>query len=552
MRSSPSSLPPAIPPSARRPLATVVVTAAEETRADLSRCLTGLLAQDAGRGRYEIIVVGVGAAANDLMALIGRTPELRAATEPKMDTAAAQNRGLAMATAPIVAFIEDSLIPPPDWLRRLIAAFEAGTPSADTTPVYRTDALRARGGFPEAETRTIPAAAPPARHATSRHSSITTNPRQAAATVAVVIPTILRPTLLRAVRSVYSQDFDGTIQVLIGVDVATGDTGLLDTLRAECPPHVTLSVLDLGYSTSQRHGGLYSNHYSGALRTILSFAANARHVAYLDDNDWFGRDHLAALMRAVQGKSWAFSLRWFVDEPTLLPITRDEWNSLGPDRGIDAERFGGFVSPATLLLDKLACESVLPLWSHALGTSGTGEDRRVFAALRGGFPWGATEAYTSFCTLSEATQRDEHHAREFSRRGIAWVVRRTLLRQVAQHLEEARGAAEAGRWSDAASACQAALAIVPHHAEVLQLAALSEWKGGRPDRAIQLLHDAIAVEDGSDQPFAALAEILMDTGEETAARAVLEQALRRFPRSAPLAAQRASFEQGSGAGPLFP
>src|SRR5690606_9284128 len=42
---------------------------------------------------------------------------------------------------------------------------------------------------------------------------------------AVVIPTILRPVLARAVRSVYAQDFPGSVQVLVGIDVATGSRG---------------------------------------------------------------------------------------------------------------------------------------------------------------------------------------------------------------------------------------------------------------------------------------------------------------------------------------
>ena len=37
--------------------------------------------------------------------------------------------------------------------------------------------------------------------------------------VAVIIPTTLRPELCRAVRSVFAQDFPGSVQILIGIDV---------------------------------------------------------------------------------------------------------------------------------------------------------------------------------------------------------------------------------------------------------------------------------------------------------------------------------------------
>ena len=42
--------------------------------------------------------------------------------------------------------------------------------------------------------------------------------------VAVVIPSLLRPTLPRALRSVFAQDFQGSVQILIGIDApATPD-----------------------------------------------------------------------------------------------------------------------------------------------------------------------------------------------------------------------------------------------------------------------------------------------------------------------------------------
>ncbi|MBT6512880.1 MAG: hypothetical protein HOL02_20820 [Rhodospirillaceae bacterium] len=57
---------------------------------------------------------------------------------------------------------------------------------------------------------------------------------------AVVIPTLLRSSLVRAVESVFAQDFDGRIQVLIGVDVAKGDRAVLDDLEARVPKNVRL------------------------------------------------------------------------------------------------------------------------------------------------------------------------------------------------------------------------------------------------------------------------------------------------------------------------
>jgi hypothetical protein len=212
---------------------------------------------------------------------------------------------------------------------------------------------------------------------------------------AVVIQTVLRPTLVQAVRSVFAQDCRGRIQILLGIDRAQGDPALIDQIRAECPDHVALTVIDPGYSTSQRHGSLYSNHFGGALRTALSYLANSRFVAYLDDDNWWAPQHLSTLLAAIAGKSWAFSLRTLVDSGRDEIICRDEWESLGPGRGVYGTGFGGFVDTSCLMVDKLACHEVLPAWSLSRFAHGSGEDRMVFERLKG-LPFGATEQYTAF------------------------------------------------------------------------------------------------------------------------------------------------------------
>ena len=54
----------------------------------------------------------------------------------------------------------------------------------------------------------------------------------------------------------------------------------------------------------------------------------------------------------------------YYDPETGWPICRDEWDSLGPGRGIARERFGGFVSTSNLLLKKDACHFIFPAWSR--------------------------------------------------------------------------------------------------------------------------------------------------------------------------------------------
>ncbi len=311
---------------------------------------------------------------------------------------------------------------------------------------------------------------------------------------AVIIPTILRPTLMRAVRSVFNQDLHGRIQLLIGVDQRQGDGECLEILKKECPEKVCLTVFDPGYSTSVRHGGIYSNRYSGALRTILSYAANSKYVAYLDDDDWWGRGHLSGLLSVIAGKDWAFSYRWLVDRETGWPICQDEWDSLGPGKGINLERFGGFASPGNLLLDKEACHFVLPYWSLSPFKDGTGEDRLVFKELLEHDAWAASGKYSCYYEMPREVQRHAHHAREFAARNIAWINDRERIKTINRLADKAAALLDA-RAAGTTDVCKTALALNPHHAPSLHLLARAEWLSGEKTAALAHIVHALEVDD---------------------------------------------------------
>ena len=330
---------------------------------------------------------------------------------------------------------------------------------------------------------------------------------QTQADVAVVIPTVLRPSLTRAVRSVFDQSLVGRIQILIGIDQPQGDAAQLDILSRECPANVALTILDLGYSTSRRHGGFYSNFYSGALRTILSYAANSRYVAYLDDDDWWGRYHLSSLLSAIAHKDWAFSYRWMVDRETGWPICHDEWDSLGPGAGINQQRFGGFVSSSNLLLDKDACHFILPYWSLSPFSDGTGEDRLVFRELLKHPSRAATGKYTCYYEISREVQEHVHHAREFAARHISWIRNRTQIDTIVRLSEEASAALKRRDIDAAIINCRRALALNPHHAQVLHCLALAEWQAGNVSEAFSHITHAMEVNDYDPNIIALWTEI---------------------------------------------
>ncbi|MCG8493356.1 MAG: glycosyltransferase family 2 protein [Sneathiellales bacterium] len=214
--------------------------------------------------------------------------------------------------------------------------------------------------------------------------------------VAVVIPTIVRPSLLEALGSIYRQSFPGTVQILVGIDKLLGDPEILDQMEQGLPDNMTLTLFDPEYSTSSRHGGVHTARDGGSLRTMLSFLAHSRYVAYLDDDNLWHKNHLLYLMEAVKGKEWAFSYRWLVDEDTNRKIIIDKWHSVGPDKGIMKGTTGGFADPNTLLIDKIACLDLLYLWSQEIEGKRqlAGADRRFFSAL---------SKFKSFASSNRAT-----------------------------------------------------------------------------------------------------------------------------------------------------
>jgi glycosyltransferase involved in cell wall biosynthesis len=198
---------------------------------------------------------------------------------------------------------------------------------------------------------------------------------------AVVIPTILRPSLTKALRSVFAQKFPGRIHVLIGIDAMKGDLGLIDAACAERPPNCVVQVFWPGYSTSVRNGGLTPPGDGGALRAVMTYLANSPYVAYLDDDNWWEPMHLYQMRRAMDDAEWAFALRWFVHPDTGRPVCVDVWESVGPGQGLFKESFGGFVDPSCLMINKVACPLAPHHWNFPLAVDPMSADRNVFAFL---------------------------------------------------------------------------------------------------------------------------------------------------------------------------
>jgi len=211
--------------------------------------------------------------------------------------------------------------------------------------------------------------------------------------VAVVTPTVGRPALGDAIESVFQQDFQGRIQMLVGFDIGGEIPDFLWPVMRRRPPNVSVLLLHLPYSTFRRHGGLHAPADGGSLRTILSYMANSRRVAYLDDDNRWAPAHLRLLLQAIEGKAYAFAPRLLVGAENGEPLGPDIWDSMGPGHGRLASE-GGFVDPNCLMVDKLAVGPRIGFWSETVdGNPRDSADREFFKSIRD-LPYGAVSQAT--------------------------------------------------------------------------------------------------------------------------------------------------------------
>ena len=262
---------------------------------------------------------------------------------------------------------------------------------------------------------------------------------------AVVMFTKRTGGLAGAVRSLFAQDLDGRIQVLVGIDGPQADRAALAALVREAPEKIAVTVVDVGYSTARSRGGLHAPEAGGSLRAALTLLANSRHVAYLSEVNKAAPNHLSMLKRAIaQDKAWAWTQRWFADARSGAVICKDDWESAGPGAGTFAKSEGGFVTTDALMIDKLACAAALPAWSTA-DEQGRGEDRRFFQAIKA-LPHGATGEPT---LVSHVHLQNQHPfmLAQFRERGIVlerFVTMSPELEQAIAHALKAQRDYEAG------------------------------------------------------------------------------------------------------------
>ena len=224
---------------------------------------------------------------------------------------------------------------------------------------------------------------------------------------AVVIPTIGRRSILCALESIIKQNGVNKIQIIIGVDKSNDDLSWLREYLTKLPKKFEAALMELPYSTSIRHGGVHTAMDGGSLRAILSLMANSRYVAYLDDDNTWAPDHLSKLVDKIQGKAWAFSHRFLIDEDTGENYGQDLWHSVGVDKGDFASQ-GGFVDTNCLMVDVVKTAPVVGRWASSGSLKpGFTADRFFFAGIRNS-PYGEVTEATVFYKIRKTNILHKH------------------------------------------------------------------------------------------------------------------------------------------------
>ncbi len=100
-----------------------VIVPARDAAATIGRTLEALAGQELdGDGRFEVVVVDDGSQDDTVAVARAARGPTRVIRQPALGPAAARNRGVGAATAPLLAFCDADVVPQPGWLAAGVSA----------------------------------------------------------------------------------------------------------------------------------------------------------------------------------------------------------------------------------------------------------------------------------------------------------------------------------------------------------------------------------------------------------------------------------------------
>ena len=188
--------------------------------------------------------------------------------------------------------------------------------------------------------------------------------------VTVVTPTTGDARVLRAIESVAKQTYR-PIQHLVFIDNPDTPVDVKAAIRGDY-----VDVIELPYATGKDR---FNGH---RIYGASAFLGNGDYFCFLDEDNWFDPDHVAALADVVnRGFSWAFSLRKIFDREGNF-ICNDDCESLGKWPSILAEDDYHIDTSCYLLPRIIAVQSSWVWFRKAREPNVVPADRTLVAFLR--------------------------------------------------------------------------------------------------------------------------------------------------------------------------
>jgi glycosyltransferase involved in cell wall biosynthesis len=177
------------------------------------------------------------------------------------------------------------------------------------------------------------------------------------ASVAIVTATTGRDTLKQTIESVRGQTVSCNHYVFIdGID---------------WPEFIPVEDHDIKWCRLPvKTGG--NGMMNGGIVAASAFLVQEDYICWLDDDNWIEPDHIETLLKAVEGKGYAHSLRKLVEDSGDF-FDFDDFESLG--------QHSGFIDLNCYLMNRVLATKIAPLWYNTTGDLMVG-DRFVYEVLK--------------------------------------------------------------------------------------------------------------------------------------------------------------------------
>ena len=185
------------------------------------------------------------------------------------------------------------------------------------------------------------------------------------------------------------------------VTATTGRDTLKETIESvakqtvDCRHYVFCDGIDWPYKILEEHSDIEwcrlpvktggNGMMNGGIIAASAYLVQEDYICWLDDDNWIEPEHVEYLLKAVEGKGYAYTLRKLVEADGSL-FDYDDFESLG--------QHSGFIDVNCYLMNRALATQIAPAWYKTTGELMIG-DRFIYETLKqNNIPYGETGKYT--------------------------------------------------------------------------------------------------------------------------------------------------------------